>query len=203
MATNPPVPEFKPTEVVTAPVRLVFPHLFEPKPAGPFSDGETYEAGMLLPPDFDLSTLRKAVKAALIEKYGADPKSWPKLEGRSNPLKRAEEVKSLAKHEGWFFVRTSTGYAPTVVDQRRQEILDPARIFAGCWCRFHVTAYVWDNKFGKGVSFSLNSVQLVRTDTRLGGGRPATEVFTDIDASEAGAEPDDGLGLGGDSDLPF
>ena len=53
MATpNPQVPDFKPTEVVTQPVRLVFPHLFEPKPAGPFSDGETYEAGMLLPPDF-------------------------------------------------------------------------------------------------------------------------------------------------------
>ena len=49
-------------------------------------------------------------------------------------------------------------------------MIDKDAVFAGCWCRFHLTAFAWDHPVGgKGVSFSLNAVQLVRQDERLDG----------------------------------
>jgi len=182
---------------------LAFPALFEPKPVSKTKPDELkYQAALLMPPDFDMEPLVACVKAAMVEKWGKVIKLVP----RNTPLKRCADrdpEKPLAGYEdGWIYLNTKSGYLPTVLDQKKQEILSEDRIFPGCWCRFHLTAYAWEHpEGGKGVSFSLNAVQLVREDTRLGGRKDARDVFDAIETDdlEAGSElgEESGGGLDG------
>jgi len=170
----------EPNEIVTEPVRIAFPSLFKPKPVMKGSDDLKWQAALLLPPDYDKKPLLACIKAVMLEKWG----KVIKLTGRNMPIKSCAEKDLAGYEDGWFYVNTKSGYQPSVLDQRKQEVLDEDRIFAGCWCRFHLKAYAWDNQFGKGVSFGLEAVQLVRTDERLGGRKPATEVFGEIEVDD-------------------
>jgi hypothetical protein len=174
------------TEIVTEPCRLAFPALFEPKPVSKNKPNELkYQAALLLPPDYDLKPLGAVVKAAMLAKWGKVIELVP----RNRPLKKCEDrdqEKPLAGYdEGWKYLNAKSGYLPAVLDQNKQEILTEDRIFAGCWCRFHLTAYAWEHpEGGKGVSFSLNAVQLVREDARLGGRKDAREVFGSVEVED-------------------
>ncbi len=184
------------TEIVTPPCRLSFPSLFEPSPV---MKGETkvkFQATLILPPDVSIKPFQDCVKAAMLEKFG----ELIPLRGRSNPMKSCETV----DYDGYedasaYFIRSSSGeaYPPTVVDEKRQEIIDAARVYAGCWCRFHLVAYGWSHTSGKGVSFSLNAVQFVKDGARLDGRRPAKDVFDEIEVEDA---PDDEAVVGSTSD---
>lgn len=174
------MPQLRDSELVTEPCRLAFPSLFQKKPKFPDSQVETYQAVILIPPTVNLEPFKAAMKAAMQEKWGKPMK----IEGRSNPLQRCDDSNSFGELKGWWYIRTHSGYQPAIVDQKRQEIIDPNRIFAGCWCRFHVNCFAWDNKGGKGLSFGLNAVQLVREDSRMDGRRKATDVFEPIESTD-------------------
>lgn len=179
-------------ELVTPPVRLAFPALFKPKPRFQGSDRETYQAVLLLPPDTDMAPFVAAMKAAMVEKFG----KVIQLPAAKNPIRDCGDKTIDGYEDGWAYINTHSGYAPAVVDQQRQEIIDPSKIYAGCWCRFHLTAYAWDHPSGgKGVSFSVNAVQLVRDGERLDGRRDVSEIFESItvegdeeSSASAGAE---------------
>jgi len=173
--------EMKAVDIVTGPVRLSFPSLFEKKATFRGSDKTAYQASLLLPPDMDLGPFQACMKAAMEDKWG----KVIKLPAAKNPIKDAAEKDLDGYDEGWHFMNVKSGYAPSVLDQRRQEIIDPERIFAGCWVRVHLTAWAWSHETGgKGISFSLNSVQLVREGERLDGRRAATDVFDDIEVED-------------------
>lgn len=182
--------ELSPTEIVTEPVRLAFPALFEPKPVTKSKpDEKKYQAAALLPPDYDLNALAEVIKAAMVEKWGKVIKLIP----RNNPLKKCEDrdqEKPLAGYEdGWRFLNAKSGYQPSVLNEKKQEVLDPEAVYAGCWVRLHLSAYAWEHaEGGKGVSFSLNAVMKVRDDARLGGRKDAREVFGEVDVSDIGTE---------------
>lgn len=171
--------EMKATEIVTAPMRLSFPALFEPKPTSKKPGSPLkYQASVLLPPGTDMKPFAACVKAAMIDEWN----QVIKLPARNNPIKDCGEKDLEGYDEGWYYINSKSGYQPGVIDQRKQEVLDADRIFAGCWCRFHLTAYAWDHpEGGKGVSFSLNAVQLVKEDARLDGRRPATDMFDAVE----------------------
>jgi len=184
--------ELNETEIVTEPVRLAFPALFEPKPTVKGGTELKYQAALLLPPDYDLKPLAVCVKAAMIDKWG----KVVKLTARNAPVKKCDDrdIELAGYDEGWRYLNAKSGYQPSVLDQKKQVILDEARVFAGCWCRFHLAAYAWEHaQGGKGVSFSLNSVQLVREDARLGGRKAATEVFGTVEVEDVnvGSDLDD------------
>ncbi len=188
-----------PKEVTTAPVRLAFPQLFEPKKAFEDSRRETYSATLLCPPTFDMGPLRAAAKFALTEMFG---EKLPKLSDRGIPFRKCDDLEDPwdGYLPGWIFIRVASGYQPQVVNQRLQPVIDASQVYAGMWVRANVVAYAWDHKTGgKGVSFSLNSIQLVRDDQRLDGRKNAADVFDEI-------EVEDVPGTGGkvnDDDLPF
>jgi len=171
--------ELGPTEIVTPPLRLAFPALFEPKPVAKGKSDEMYQAVLLLPPDTDLKPFAACIKAAALEKFG----KLPPMAADKNPIKSCAGKSQFAGYdEGWHYINTKSKFEPTVVDQRRQSIIDPKMIFAGCWCRFHINAFAYDHpQGGKGVSFGLNAVQLVREDERLDGRKTAEEVFDPIE----------------------
>lgn len=179
--------ELSDVEIVTEPCRLAFPALFEPKPTVKGGAELKYQATLLLPPDYDMSGLVECVKAAMVKKWG----KVIKLVGKNNPLRKVDDLdednRATGYEPGWRFINAKSGYSPSVLDQKKQEILDAKRVFPGVWCRFHLTAFAWEHaQGGKGVSFSLNAVQLVREDTRLDGRTSSKEVFGEIETDDLG-----------------
>lgn len=183
------------TSIVTVPVRLAFPALFQPKAVAKGNPDLKYQATLLLPPSCDLKPFIVAAKAAMVAKWGQEGATM-KLPARNNPIKDCAEKDLDGYEEGWRFINCKSKYAPTVVDQRRQPILDETKVFAGCWVRAAINAFAYDHpQGGKGVSFGLNAIQLVRDDTRLDGRKSATDLFDEI---EVVADPAAGAGDGAD-----
>lgn len=185
--------ERSPLEVVTPTCRLAFPSLFKTAPRFQNSERMTYQAVLLLPPDTSLTPFANAVKAAMDVQFGKQ------IRLSDSPIRSCDGKEYAGYEPGWRYINTHTGYAPGVVDQKKQPILDkelmemdPAlaiaraeeRIFAGCWCRFHLTAFGWTYAKKQGVSFSLNGVQLVREDERLDGRAAPGAVFDEIEVED-------------------
>jgi hypothetical protein len=179
--------ELSVTEIVTEPCRLSFPALFEPKPVSKSKPNDLkYQAAILIPKSVSLKPFVDCVKAAMKEMWGEQVK----LPARSNPIKSCDDKELSGYEDGWHYINAKSGYAPGVVDQRLQDIIDPDAIYPGCWCRFHLQAFAWDHpEGGRGVSFSLQSVQKVRDDDRLDGRVSASAVFDPVEI-EDDAEPE-------------
>lgn len=176
--------------LTTPPCRIAFPALFEKRPVMKGSQDLAYQAVVLIPPTVPLTDFHAVIRAAMVEDWGGPRK----LEGRGNPISRAEAINSFAIEElkGYRVIRAKSGYAPVVVGPDAQPILDAGEIKSGDWVRFKLSTYTWNNKFGAGVSFNVDAVQLVREGTRIGGAKAKHEAFEPI----AGADD----GLGGDDD---
>lgn len=191
--------ELKEHEIVTVPCRLAFPALFKPKPRmkGKADSRETYQAVVLIPPDTDLKPFYRAMKAAMEDKWG----KVIQLNASKNPLRDASEKTEIDGYEeGWHYINTHSGFAPGLVDQRRQPIIDPEKLYAGCWCHFCLSAYAWEHpQGGRGVSFSLTAVQLVRDDDRLDGRKQAAQIFDAIEMDDEDMGGDDEM-FGGESE---
>lgn len=196
-------------EIVTVECVLAFPDLFEPR-AFKGGDGDPkFQCVVLIPEDVDLRPFYKCIEAAMIERFGKPIK----LPRNKNPLKECADKDYEGFHEGWRYINARSGFMPTVVDRKRDALLDPdlfevdpktaiarakEKIFAGCWCRFHLQAYAWEHPWGgRGVSFSLSAVQLVKKGERLDGRRSVEDVFSvldvdDVDFDDGVAENEDG-----------
>ena len=177
-------PTLSAMDVVTPPVRLSFPALFEPRPRAPGADRMTYQATLLIPPEVDLRIFTSAIKAAMLDKWGGKITQLP---ADKNPIKDCADKADLTGYEaGWHFINAHSGYKPQVVDRNRQEVIDTDAIYPGCWCRFHLRAFAYDHKVGgKGVSFSLEAVMFVRDDDRFDGRRKASDIFDPLEGDEA------------------
>lgn len=172
------MPQLSATEVVTQPCRLAFPALYEPKPRFTGNERLTYQATLLLPPDFDLTPLHEALKAAMLAKWN----KVEKLPADMNPIHPCANKEHLDGYlPGWKYISVHSDYQPAIVDGRLQAITDPKMIYPGCWCRFHINAYAWVFTGRKGVSFGLNGVQFVRDDERLDGRKAVSDVFDSIE----------------------
>lgn len=187
--------ELSDTEIVTEPCRLAFPALFKPKPTTKGGTDLKYQAALLLPPDYDMTGLVECVKAAMVKKWG----KVIKLVGKNNPLRKCDDLDeddhATGYDAGWRFINTKSGYQPSVLDQKKQEVLDEKKVYPGMWVRAHLSAFAWEHaQGGKGVSFSINAVQLVKDDTRLDGRKNAKDVFGEIETGDLGdiAAPDGG-----------
>ena len=177
-----------PTSLVTPPVRLAFPALFEPKPVAKGNPQKKYQAVLLIPPSVDLKPFLEACKATMIEKWG----KVEKVKAANNPIKKCEDKELDGYEPGWHYINVKSNYMPTVVDQRRQPILDPEQVYAGCWVRVAINAFAWNHdQGGKGVSFGLNAVQFIRDDTRLDGRKEATDLFDEVEVADDSADDDD------------
>jgi hypothetical protein len=173
------MPDLDPTHLVTPEARLAFPALFEPKPVQQGSDKLKFQATILLPPGTDLAPFKRAMAAAARNQWGDKiPKGLKNWGPRS-----CEEREHLEGFdEGWFFfsVKSNPDRRPAVVDQALRDILDPNKVYGGCWCKFHINAYAYDRPDGKGITFGLNGVQLIRDDTRFDGRVDSTSLFTPV-----------------------
>ena len=194
----------KDTEIVTVPCRLAFPSLFVPTAAHPTTpDKLFYQATIVIPPGSDMAPFKTALVAAMTAQWG---KAIP-LEGNGMPIKSCNTKSYAGFDDGGFFIKVKSKFPPQVVDQAKTSVMTAgphaspeeiaravpaaeARVYAGAWCNFYIECYAWDNAAGKGCSFNLNSVQLVRDDARLDGRKSADDVFGTLEGAAAAPSSD-------------
>ncbi len=185
--------EFK----VTTPVfRASYVALAEPKA---FDDQKPqWTIDMLFDKSADISSLKKVIEKAAVQKFGADRKKWPKFK---HPLFRDgdDERGDDAAYENVIFVKAKNKKRrPALFDRANEKLIDANDIYSGCYCRAKLLAYAYNHKtYGAGVGFSLLAVQFVKDGEPLGGGG-ADEGFDSIedDGFETGAEDTDDNNLG-------
>ena len=180
--------KFSPTEIITPECRLAFPVLFKPKPFAP-GDEPKFTAVLLLPPGTNLKPFEEAMKAASIKKFG----KALTFTGRGMPIKDAGEKSYAGFEKGWTAISVSNPRKPAVVDQKRVPVTDEDLAYPGMWVRAYLNAGCWDNK-GKGCTFYLNAVQLVRDDKRFDGRKDAEAVFEALEMPDDGSDLTGGLG---------
>lgn len=184
------------TKVITPTFRMSFPNL---PPMAPRKDAlsgrETYGVTLLLPPGSDLTPFRAALKQAVISKFGPDAKGWPKIKRKPDDVitdfaaYNSDSRKPLpGDWTGWTKISASanTKYPPDVFHNCRtatgdlQRVTDEKEIYGGRWARAVLNAFFYDIKgSGSGVTFGLQSVQILKHDTSFGGRANAAADFSD------------------------
>lgn len=172
----------KSTSLRVGPGRLSFPALLEPKEND--QGALKYGVTLLLPPGYDTAPLLAELKRAWNDKFGTDPKKWPKGPTVRTPdkvIRDASEKPHLAGYEeGWKFISARSDSAPGVVDAMVRPVTDKREIYPGRWARISVNAYCYTRPT-TGVTFGLNNVQLLRDDTPFGGAAPkASQDFDEV-----------------------
>jgi hypothetical protein len=182
-------------KVVTGKVRLSFPHLFKAR-AGEEGQDPKFSAELLIPKS-DTATvakIRAAQNASARTEYGkktlgdAVP-TWGDAKFNSNKWgdslrdgDDADEQDGREERAGhWFItVRSSEQYKPGVVDKDRQPVLDQSEVYGGVFARVSMNAFPYNTQGNKGVSFRLNSVQVLGYGEPFGAPREkAEDVFDD------------------------
>lgn len=143
---------------------LAFPKIFKP------NKKDKYEITMVFQKGTDIKELQELVKAAAIETHGKFDKTI------GHPFKTHTDEEKLEKYP--FFkdavvVRAETGFAiDTVVDAKRNPILDWKELYTGCFARASVSAYAWTYEEGgikkKGVKLNLHGIQKISDGERYG-----------------------------------
>lgn len=169
---------------------LAFPTFFKAKPRS--DDGEPVYSGIaIFKPQYQKTPAFKALKDACLavakEEWGEklNPKEikWPFRDG-------AEKAgKWNGFDEGDIFISPWSKSKPGIVNASRQDVLLPEEVWGGQLVRMNVTPYPWLNSGKKGVSFALNHVQIIRTDTpRIDGRGSAHDAFDDGQVDEQDEE---------------
>ena len=201
--------------IVTVPFRLAFPEVFTPK-AATEGGAEKFSITMLFPKDGSalipampgngILELRKLALAAVKDKWGEDKTKWPASfktldfktyvspNGKDGwPIRDGD----LVEWDGFpdqFFARATSRFAPGLVNQKLQPILDKSAVYGGLICRAQINAYAYDTNGNKGVTFGLNNLQILKDDGTIFGGRqnPAEvfDAFGDAGGSAGTADED-------------
>lgn len=174
--------------LLTPMFRASFPNVFRPK-RNDLNGKDEYSVVALFPKGADLSALKAAAEAVCAEKWGADKTKWPanlKSPFRKHEEKTKEGVMPDGYEAGGIFMTLRSTQRPGVVDQNKQEIIDPSGFYAGCYARAAVSVYAYDQKGNRGVSFGLTHLQFMK-DGEPFSGRPRVEdAFTPIEGMGGG-----------------
>lgn len=159
---------------ITSVVRCAFPSVFNPEISKDDPTKKTYTITLLFPKDDPkLLELKKlvgeAVGAAFDAKYPKDAKTGRRNKVITNPLKdslvaTADSNKIPAEDYGYgdcVYVRCTSQFKPGLIDQNKNEILDPEKVYGGCFVRCALNTYTYDNK-KTGVGVGLLHVQFAK-----------------------------------------
>ena len=199
--------------MITPEAIISYPHLFTPDSfdGDENSDDAKYSAAFIFVEDTDISGLEKVVIDTAVDRWGPKAKAALVSGKLRNPLRT--DIKP-GYPEGSTFLNARSKNRPGVVSQvpdasndgKPTVITDKDAIVAGARVFAAISAFAYDHKGNKGVSFGLDHVQLIRPPTeeeRLDGRVAAADAF-DADknavADLSDLEEDDG-GLDELSDL--
>lgn len=179
--------------VITPKFRVSYPNVFAAK-KNDLNGKDEYSLVALFAPGEDLSTLKAAAKAAIVEKWGADQSKWPS--NLKSPFRdQGEKEKSGVMPDGYVkgatFITLKSNQKPGLVDGNRQAIIDPSAFYAGCYARASVRFFAYDQKGNRGVSCSLQNLQKMGEGESLSGRVSAEAEFSPVEGSGAGSNDAD------------
>jgi hypothetical protein len=184
-----------PRRVITPEFRVSYPSVFNKRA---FEGQEAkYGLTMIFKKKTDISKLKAAARAAAVEKWGADEKKWPR--NLRKPFRDGAEREDVDGYgKGVVFVAATSKTKPGLIDKDKEAILDEESFYAGCYARAELFAFAYDKAGNKGVTFGLRNIQKLRDGEPFASGRPAEEVFGEVDddsEDEEGYGEDDGAGF--------
>lgn len=141
--------------VVTPVFRGSFINVFTPR-KNEQSQKDEWSIKMIFDRDADLSELKKLIDEAIMEKWGTNPPKNLKLPLKDGNLSDLDKYPEDANK--YIASAKSTIAPPGVVDRQLQPIMEAKEVYSGCYLRASVTAYAYDHKLNKGVSFGLRNV---------------------------------------------
>lgn len=187
--------------MVTPPFRVSFPKVFKPE-YNKLKKCDQYSVVALFPPGEKLEAMKEAARKVCIERWGDNPKKWPKklkspFKDQGEREKEDEETGAKFMPDGYvkgsLMVTMTSKNQPGVVDKKKQEITDAEDFYAGCWARANVYIQSYDVEDGMstGVSVSLNHLQKMKDDDPFSGRPKAEDCFEAIadDGDEVAAVP--------------
>lgn len=163
--------------ILSGPVRLSFPNLFQPGKPGPQEPAGAqgkYGATLLFPPGTDMAVFKKAWTDLIKQRFPEHVTPTGEVVGIKSPFhdqaEKAYGAKPLAGYTpGAVTFTASSNYKPPVVNGTLALITDESRVYPGVWAIVAVNLYPYSN-VTKGVSFGLQTVMLIADDQKLGGG---------------------------------
>lgn len=166
-----------PTKVITGKVRFSYVNIFRSRAFQPGQD-EKYSICLLIPKR-DKETVKKiraaidaAIKQGVSEKWNGKKPANLKLPLRDGDDEQAEEAE---EYEGMYFLNANSNEKPGIIDQYKNEILDPSEVYSGCWGRASINFFPFNSNGNKGVAVGLNNIQKLGDDDHLGGARASAE----------------------------
>ncbi len=142
---------------------------------------KVYSTTLLVPKNHpQLDEIRNAIneaKEAGKEKLGKGTVKSPLLDG---DMKEDGAFKySGEENRGHYLLRAANyNRAPKVVDQQKNEIIDPDELYSGCYANVVINFYAYAGKTNKGISPGLEAIQKKRDGDRLAGGGVSLDVFS-------------------------
>lgn len=164
-------------KVVTGEVRLSYVNLFEPKAiveGGPLKYGTSILISKSDKANLDLinKTIQEVIQNSQDVLKGT--------KGLRLPLRDGDEEKDSLEYEDHFFMTVSAKQAPIVVDEDRQEIINPREVYSGCYGRVSMNFFAYNKAGSRGVGVALNAVQKTKDGEALGGGYTKAAVDEDF-----------------------
>lgn len=165
------------TKVLTGRCRLSYAHLFEP--VAMEDGGQKFYSCALLIPKSDTITLKK-IKAAIEAAkengkgiFGGKIPSNLKLPLRDGDAEKPDDE----TYAGHYWINVKSKQKPGLVDKEKNEILDPADLYSGCYVRATINAFAFAKSGNKGIGFGLNNMQKLSDGEALSGRSRAEDDF--------------------------
>lgn len=160
-------------KILTPTFRVSFAHVF--KPGKSFQGKEPkYSVTMLFEKSTDLTDMKKLVGKVIRAKWGDDKAKWPEKLGL--PFKDGDKQKPEA-HKGKVVIEARSQIRPGLVNQKCEEIINPAEFYSGCYARATVTCFAYEQMGNSGVAFGLQNIQKVKDGEAFSGRANAKDDF--------------------------
>lgn len=174
-------------QIITPEAIISYPKLFTPEAMSDDANAvKKYSAALIFPEGSDLTELKQAAATAAQEKWGDKAAAMFSSGALRTPFRTDVDAKGYP--EGSTFFNARSLQRPGVVsiypdpnnDGKPTVITDESAVVAGARVKAAVVAFAYDVSGNKGISFGLNSVQLLREPTaeeRLDGRVAAQDTF--------------------------
>jgi hypothetical protein len=181
----------KSTHYLTPLCRVSFCNVWKPR-----EGTETYDMTLIMDQPKDLSEKDKErwnkIKQLLID---TKKEKWPKLTSPvTGPIRTAKGYKTddffsdpvdaekYPEYKDKIVLKvTSKGRQPEIIGPDKEEIINKADFYSGCYAIVSVTAFAWENSGKKGVSLGMQHVMKCKDGTPfVGGAGKAADHFEEI-----------------------
>jgi hypothetical protein len=109
------------------------------------------------------------------------------------PLRDGDTERDGEEFKGMYFLNSTSGKKPGIVDKDLNPIMDEEEFYSGCWAIATINPYWYDTSGNKGVAIGLNNLKKMRDDEPLSGGSTAEQDFGGSAGDDGDNADDDDL----------